>query len=123
MEAGVMKSMKASIRVAITALALGLSLSTPSRAGKDEATALDQKVTALYNAGKYAAAIPLARQSLAIREKTLAPDDEKVGLSLNNLAALEYNQGHYAEAEPLYKRSLAISEKLLGPVTRKWQDC
>jgi tetratricopeptide (TPR) repeat protein len=118
-----MKSMKASICVAVAVLVLGLSVSTPSRAGQDQATALDQKVTALYNAGKYAAALPLARQSLAIREKTLAPDDEKVGLSLNNLAALEFNLGHYAETEPLYKRSLAISEKLLGPVTRKWQDC
>jgi hypothetical protein len=41
-----MKSMKASIRVAAAALVLGLSVSTPSWAGQDEATALDQKVTA-----------------------------------------------------------------------------
>jgi His/Glu/Gln/Arg/opine family amino acid ABC transporter permease subunit len=53
----------------VTALALGLSFSAPSYARQDEATRLDQKVEVLYQAGKYAAALPLAQESLAVREK------------------------------------------------------
>jgi hypothetical protein len=68
----------------------------------------------LYQAGKYAAALPLAQQSLALREKTLGPNHLDVATSLNNLALLRYSQGRYADAEPLYKRSLAIREKALG---------
>ena len=41
--------------------------------------------------------------------------DERLPLSLNNLAWLYRLQGKYAEAEPLYQRSLAIREKALGP--------
>jgi Tetratricopeptide repeat len=44
-----------------------------------EAAALDAKVKALFNAGKYQEALPLAQRSLAIREKTLGPDNLKVG--------------------------------------------
>ena len=108
-----MKASKLLMCVAVAALAL--SVSAPSHARQDEASRLDQKVDGLFAAGNYAAAIPLARQSLAIREKALGPEDAKVALSLYNLAALEYNRGHYAVAEPLYKRSLAIFEKAHGP--------
>src|SRR4029078_4357761 len=94
-----------------TALALGLSV--PAFARQDQASVLDQKVSKLFDSGKYIAALPLARQALAMREK--ATDEAKLGNSLNNLAALEYNLGHYAVAEPLYKRALAIAEKLAGP--------
>ena len=64
-----MKAMKPLIRVAVTALLLSVSVSAPSQARQDEASRLDQKVVGLYAAGKYAAALPLAKQSLAIREK------------------------------------------------------
>ena len=82
-----MKAMKALIRVSV-ALALGLSLSAPSYARQDEAGRLDQKVIGLYQAGKYAAALPLAQQSLAIREKALGPNHLDVATSLNHLARL-----------------------------------
>ena len=102
-----MKAMKASMCVA--ALALALSLGAPAHARQDEATRLDEKVSALYEAGKFAAALPLAKQALALREKALGPNDAKTALSINTLALVYYNQGRYAEAEQLYKRSLAIS--------------
>ena len=70
----------------------------------------------LYEAqGRYAAADPLYRRSLAITEKALGPEHMNVGGSLNNLAALYQAQGRYAAAEPLYRRSLAITEKASGP--------
>jgi CHAT domain-containing protein/Flp pilus assembly protein TadD len=80
----------------------------------DEASELNKKVIELRNAGRYADAIPIAQQVLAIREKALGRDHPDVAQSLNNLALLYKNQGRYAEAEPLYQRSLAIWEKALG---------
>jgi tetratricopeptide (TPR) repeat protein len=81
----------------------------------DEVTELNKKIFELNNAGKYADAVPLAQQVLAIREKALGRDDPGVATSLNNLAELYADQGRYADAEPSYKRSLAIREKALGP--------
>src|ERR1700737_4967684 len=80
----------------------------------DEANELNKKVIELYNAGRYADAIPIAQQVLAIREKALGHDHPDVASSLNNLAELYDEQGRYADAEPLYQRSLAIREKALG---------
>ena len=79
------------------------------------ANQLNQKVDGLYQTGKYAEAIPLAQQVLAIREKALGPDDPDVATALNTLAILYINQGRYADAEPSVKRALAIYEKALGP--------
>ncbi|MEI8252021.1 MAG: tetratricopeptide repeat protein, partial [Synechococcus sp. ELA057] len=69
----------------------------------------------LKNQGKYAAAEPLYRRALVIREKVLGPAHPAVALSLNNLAVLLNDQGQYAAAETLYRRALAIREKTLGP--------
>jgi tetratricopeptide (TPR) repeat protein len=79
------------------------------------ASALSQQVAQLYGQGRYADAIPLARETLAILEKALGPDHPDVATSLNNMAELYHDQGRYTEAEPLYKCSLAIYEKALGP--------
>jgi CHAT domain-containing protein/Tfp pilus assembly protein PilF len=79
------------------------------------AEALRQQVDKLYEEGRYADAIPLAKEVLAIREEALGPDHLDVATSLNNLAGLYQQQGRYAEAEPLYKRSLTIREKARGP--------
>src|SRR6266705_554827 len=92
-----------------------LATGVPSRAQQDEAAALNQNVVDLYNAGKYAEAVPLAQRALAIREKALGPDHPDVASLLNNLAELYRAQGRYADAEALFKRSLAIREKALGP--------
>ena len=64
---------------------------------------------------RFEEAEPLAKRSLAIREKVLGPDHPHVAVCLNNLAQIERLQGRYIEAEPLYRRALAIWEKNLGP--------
>jgi tetratricopeptide (TPR) repeat protein len=110
-----MKALKASICVAVTALALSLSLGAASWAGEDEASALSAQMKELYRAGKYTEALPLAQKSLALREQEFGPDDANVAMPLNDLGTIHYNLGQYAVAEPLYKRSLAIREKTLGP--------
>ncbi len=80
-----------------------------------KADELNRRVEELYQAGRYAEAVPLLQQTLAIYEKALGPDHPDVATAVNYLAALYSNQGRYAEAEPLIKRALAIFEKVLGP--------
>jgi tetratricopeptide (TPR) repeat protein len=80
----------------------------------DEASELNKKLIELYNAGRYADAVPLGQQLLAIREKALGRDHPDVATALNGLGELYRHQGRYADAEPQYRRSLAIREKALG---------
>jgi tetratricopeptide (TPR) repeat protein len=80
-----------------------------------QASQLNQQAFELYQAGRYAEAIPLAEQALAIREVALGPEHPSTATSLNNLALLYYFQGRYGEAEPLYQQALAIYEEALGP--------
>jgi tetratricopeptide (TPR) repeat protein len=81
----------------------------------DDGTVLNNLALSLDGAGDYAAAEPLFRRALAIREKALGPDHPDVATSLDNLAQLLEERGDYAGAEPLYRRALAIDEKALGP--------
>jgi Tetratricopeptide repeat len=74
--------------------------------GINEATALNQQVTQLYNQGRYSEAIPLAQRAIAFREKALGPDHPDVAAALNNLAVLYNNQGRCADVEPLLKSGL-----------------
>jgi CHAT domain-containing protein len=75
------------------------------------AVALVGQAVELRYDGRYAEALPLAVESLAIREKVHGPDHLDVASSLNELALVYNYQGRYAEAERLHKRSLAIWEK------------
>jgi len=75
---------------------------------------LDGRVDELFRAGKYADAIPLAQQALALREKALGPNHLDVAKELSRLAAIYNGLERYAEMEPLYKRALAIRERALG---------
>jgi CHAT domain-containing protein len=79
------------------------------------ATSLNNLAVLLQAQGQYAAAEPLYRRSLAVREKALGPDHPDVASSLSNLAELLRSKGQYTTAEPLYRRSLAMREKALGP--------
>jgi CHAT domain-containing protein/tetratricopeptide (TPR) repeat protein len=69
----------------------------------------------LYQAGRYAEAIPFAQEGLRVAEATWNADDHHVGASLNALASLYHREGRYGDAEPLYRRGLGILEKALGP--------
>ena len=80
-----------------------------------EAEELNQQVMKLYQAGKYAEALPLAIKALEIRERALGPMHPDVALSLNNLAWQYRSTGDFAKAEPLYQRALVIKEQALGP--------
>jgi CHAT domain-containing protein/Tfp pilus assembly protein PilF len=79
------------------------------------ANALNQQIVELYRQGRYDAAVPAAKEALAIRERALGPGHPDVATSLINLADLYRAQSRYAEALPLYQRGLTIFEKAVGP--------
>jgi len=101
--------------VAGLVIAIAIGWPAPASAQLRDAAALDAKVAALFNAGKYQEAIPLAQRSLAIVERAFGPDNLKIANSVYNLAMLNENQGNYADALALYQRALAIYEKAHGP--------
>ena len=108
--------------IVIVALAIGVVFNSSSSSFSqsqmellEEGQRLNAELSKFLNGGRYADAIPLAQRLLTISEKTLAPNDPTVVMSLNILASLYERQGRYTDAEPLYKRSLAIREKALGP--------
>ncbi len=63
-------------------------------------------------------ALPLAQQSLAIREKTLGATAPETAASLQEMALIYQQQGDLQKALPLAERALAIREKTLGPQHR-----
>jgi tetratricopeptide (TPR) repeat protein len=80
-----------------------------------EADELTNKAFALAYAGKYAEAILVAHQVLAMREQLLGPDHPDVATVLNSFGSLYQQVGRYADAEQFYKRMLEIREKALSP--------
>jgi len=78
-----------------------------------DVAALNRQIAQLKAAGKYAQAVPLAKQAVALAEKK-GPNSPDVAKALDTLADLYEAQNKYAEAEPLLKRSLAIREKSPG---------
>jgi len=81
----------------------------------NEALRLHKQASLLDDQGRYAEAVKLEEQALAIAEKVFGPQHLNVAAITNNLALFYTNMGEYDRAEPLYKRVLAIKEKKLGP--------
>ncbi len=83
----------------------------PGSEDLERAIQLNQQATELNKQGRSAEALPLAKQVLAVFEKTLGPDHPSVAVALGNLAQIYVQQKQYDLAEPLYKRCAAILEK------------
>ncbi|HEX3481015.1 MAG TPA: tetratricopeptide repeat protein [Kofleriaceae bacterium] len=79
-----------------------------------EAKRLGERVEQLQEQGKFTEAIPLAEQSLALREKALGPMHLEVAASLNALGDLHGLLSEPAKAVPLLTRALSIREQALG---------
>lgn len=88
---------------------------TTATAQRDRWVPLQAQVNQLYEQGKYAEALPMARESVRVAEATYGPEHPRVALALNLLALLLTHQEKFAEAEPLYRRAVSINEKALGP--------
>ena len=80
----------------------------------NEVYALSQQTWRLHEQGKYAEALLIAQQALALAERTLGEEHPGTLWNVNELAVLYFHQGRYGEAEPLVKRALAARERVLG---------
>lgn len=80
-----------------------------------EAVRVSAEVLALYRAGKFAEALPLAEHVVGLAESALGPDHPVLASSLNNLAAVYTGLRRYADAEPLYLRAMATRQRAHGP--------
>ncbi len=94
---------------------LAVSLALPAHAQEALWKDLSAKVLTLYQQGRYAEAVKVAKDALKVAEAKFGPDHPAVAISLNNLAELYRAQGQYAAAEPIFKRALGKYEKALGP--------
>ena len=72
---------------------------------------LNQQSIKAGSEGRFAEAIPLAAQALAIFEKGFGPNDANVAIGSGNLAQLYVQAGQFDKAEPLYKHAVEILEK------------
>ena len=87
----------------IFTLILTISLLTAMSAFAQEALwiELNDKAKSSYNKRKYDDAIKTAKEALEVAIKTFGKADEKVTISLSNLAQLYYLKKDYHEAVPL----------------------
>jgi hypothetical protein len=98
--------------LAVMAMFVVTSVYGAAHAQSDETAAIDRRVVEYFRACKPAEAIPLAKQSLELREKTLPAGDPAIVVNLQALALLYVAQGLVAKAEPLLKRVDAFEKTL-----------
>ena len=80
----------------------------------EAARLLSARAATLNTQGRYDDALPLARQSLELRESVLGPNARLVADSLHVVANVYENKGNFKEAEPANLRALSIREATLG---------
>lgn len=91
--------------VALGCFAVAARAQTPEL---DRATTLHEQADALQQQRKYAEAMDLLSQSLAIREKHLGPNHADVAVSLNMIGFVHYRQNDLRAAEAQFDRALRI---------------
>jgi len=67
------------------------------------------------DAGHYAEAEKLQRETLALQRRILGPEHPDTLRSMNNLANSLVHENHLAEALPLQRNVLSIKQRVLGP--------
>src|SRR5689334_4711733 len=75
---------------------------------------LNLEAAAYADETRYAEAEQLYRQSLAIEEAELGPDDIEIAKTMSTLQDVLVRQSKYRDAEPFARRALAIREQSLG---------
>jgi CHAT domain-containing protein/tetratricopeptide (TPR) repeat protein len=103
----------------VALVVLALAALAGGRAGlaqtAEEIADLNRRAIELYQAGKYAEALPIAERAAALGRQLPDPKPAAVGGAFNELARLYEKEGRGAEAEDLYKRAVAIYEAARGP--------
>ena len=105
-------------RTGLIAIALLIALSVPLRAQEQppELEAIHKRGLQLYQAGKFAEAIPVVEEYIAVAAAKFGEEHPLYAGGLGGLGVLYHKLGRMGEAEPLLKRALTITEKALGPV-------
>ena len=96
-----------------------LNATSCGRGGRDHvrmkmATSLHDLAVLYYRQKRTEEARQYFQQSLSVWDKMPEPDERKLLLNLDNLAALECEQGNYAAAKPLCSRAIELRQKLGG---------
>ncbi|MCC6348514.1 MAG: CHAT domain-containing protein [Candidatus Eisenbacteria bacterium] len=86
----------------------------PARQAAAILDSLGRRLFLAGDPGAWAAAEPLFRAGLVVRELALGPDDPAVAASLATLATLFDYLGRWAEAVPLAERAVGIRSRVLG---------
>jgi tetratricopeptide (TPR) repeat protein len=81
---------------------------------EQEVSGLHEQARQLMSKREFDAALPLLLRALAVAEKNLGAEHDKVVESLTYLAYLYEAQEDYARAEQMYLRALKITEKTEG---------
>lgn len=100
--------------VRLAGAAMGMALAAAASAQTDDLETLKQQVIELYQAAKYADAVPIAERYAEGVKVRHGAEHFEYATALSNLAALYEGQGRYGEAEPLLERALGVVEKALG---------
>jgi CHAT domain-containing protein/tetratricopeptide (TPR) repeat protein len=79
----------------------------------DRAARLHDEATLLHVHGRFAEALALEREALALRERALGSENVKVGQSLNAIGTIEYELGNYVEARATLQRAQKVWERTL----------
>lgn len=91
--------------------ALGINRAQPSA----EVYALNQEADRLYDAGRYAEALPIEEKRVAAARKRYGEEHTAYAEAIIGLGLVLKVLGRTADAEPLYLSALAITERVLGP--------
>ena len=100
---------------AVVAYAAAHLWCSTASARSDDCDALNERASELYQAGKYAEAMPLAKHCADVAKSRYGSQAWQYANALNNLALLLMQTNRLSEAEPLMRRALAIDEKRAGP--------
>jgi CHAT domain-containing protein/tetratricopeptide (TPR) repeat protein len=103
------------VAIAVLVLAAGNFPNEARAQSADDLVSLNTQVSELYGQGKYAEAISIAEQYVALARQKHGDNHTEYATAITMLARVYLVQGRYPEAEPLFKRALALTEKALGP--------
>ncbi len=76
---------------------------------------LTRTMVGLQQEGRYAEALPMARQLTTLAEEEFGPEHPTVAIYLDNLAVLYHAVGETKKSEVLFQRAWTIQENTLGP--------
>ena len=105
---------RAAIWFALVAWLTSVGVVDPAQAHKSNGLyKLNEQVVELYQQGRHAEAVVIAKRALALAERLRGPDHADVVICLVNLTTLYAAQDRLAELGPLLERLLRIREKTL----------